>query len=121
MLCDEQISDKVREHFVQYVLVMDLKSYTHQCHILLLFQIEGLGSFIVPIEEISEYTDRLPGTVIDVTATVMDVQSLQTRSETTQTVIKDRSIYVEFLGGPVRTFKPGVPFVVYVSDIHELK
>ena len=68
----------------------------------------------MPLSDIAPYTERLAGTEVEVTTSMTDVWSQQSRSETTSTFIKSKQIYVEFLGGSVRTFKPGITFVAYV-------
>ena len=69
------------------------------------------------MSEISDLVSKLADTILKVTVSVTDHWTHQTRSESTQVVIKDKRVHVRFLGGNVRTFKPGRPLVFYVSKL----
>jgi len=79
-------------------------------------QFYGVKSFLFPLDDIRNLTSRLAGTTLRVSATVWDWDHLEEKSNTASTVIIESGAFIKFLGGKVRTFKPGQPFNVYVSS-----
>ena len=67
------------------------------------------------MSEIKEHTSDLPGTKLKVTATVYDWYELEEQPGYGTTEIVADTYRIRFLGGKVRTFKPGTAFEVYVS------
>ena len=78
-------------------------------------QFEGTTSFVIPMSEIREHTSDLPGTKLKVTAKVNDWYELEEQPGYGTTEIVADTYRIRFLGGKVRTFKPGTAFEVYVS------
>lgn len=79
------------------------------------FQFKGVGSFFFRLEDIANFTKKLVGTELFIRAIVWDFYYEMDRVGQGKALIMDDVVRLRFLGGPIRVFKPGVPFDVYVS------
>ena len=78
-------------------------------------QFKGTTSFMVPMSEIKKHTSQLAGTKLKATVTVKDWYEIEVQPGKGTTHIIEDTFRIRFLGGKVRTFKPGTAFNVYVS------
>ena len=79
------------------------------------FQFTGASSFLFPLDQIEKCTNKLAGTKLKISASVTDWHLLHTREAVSYTHIYSSEMKYKFVGGLVRTFKPGAVFPVYVS------
>lgn len=74
---------------------------------------------MVPMSEIEKHSSDLPGTKLKATVTVKDWYEIEVQPGKGTTEIIADKYRIRFLGGKVRTFKPGTAFEVYVSKLHD--
>ena len=74
-----------------------------------------------PLDEIRNLTAIRPGTKLKVQTLVEDFYFTGQLPATAESEIFSSDIYVRFIGGTVRTFKPKTPFNIYVCFDYNLK
>jgi len=79
-------------------------------------QFTGMVPFVFPMSEVLAVNPDLPGTELVVHAAILDWYGLEYKDDAVAyCFVQKRGYKIEFLGGNVRTFKPGSRFPAYVS------
>ena len=81
-------------------------------------QFYGAADFFFKLDDIRNVTSTLVGSVLRVTATIWDWEFLEEKTNVATSTVIDSGAYIRFLGGAVRTFKPGQSLDVYVSAFY---
>ena len=79
-----------------------------------MLQIHGTYGFMFTLEEMREFVQYLAGTELMVTASLQHWFGLEPKTGTSYSWIYSSTPHIKFVGGRVRTFKPGHPLNVYV-------
>ena len=75
-----------------------------------------MTTFTLPLSHLEKFTHDLAGAEIGLYAEVYDWNFMENKTQKAHTIILSHEPQIKFIGGRVRTFKPGQPLDVYVSE-----